>query len=74
MPTPNLNKYATKTLKNDCIIHLGGSKLCRSLCPIYSLLRIKAIAASRVQITKQAVAILISISGNDLKLIIYTQY
>ena len=28
--TPDLNKYATKTLENDCFVDLEGSKLCPS--------------------------------------------
>ena len=27
---PDLNKYASKTLENDCFVDLGGGKLCLS--------------------------------------------
>ena len=73
---PDLNKYATKTLENDCFIDLKGNKLCLSYLlavisekcsrPMYFLIKIKshALRMFRMQITKQAVAILSLISGN----------
>ena len=49
---PGLNKYATKTLENDCFVDLEGGKLCLSyllavisekcLRPMYFLIKIKS--------------------------------
>ena len=71
----DLNKYATKTLGNDCFVDLVGGKLCLS----YRLAVIsekmfasyvfpdknqKPLCMCRMQITKEAVAILPLISGS----------
>ena len=70
---PGLNKYATKTLENDCFVNLEGGKLCliillavisEKMFASYFLIKIKS-RRCRMQITKQAVAILPLISGNE---------
>ena len=33
---PDLNKYATKTLENDCFVDLEGGKLCLYLLAVIS--------------------------------------
>ena len=72
---PDLNKYATKTLENDCFVDPEGSKL--SLSYLLAVISEKMLASyvfpdknqkplrmCRMQISKQAVAILSLISGN----------
>ena len=72
----DLNKYDTKTLENDCFIHLEGGKLCLNY--LLAVISEKMLAAHvfpdknqkllrlcRMQITKQAVAILSPIFGNE---------
>ena len=72
---PDLNKYATKTLENDCFVDLEGSKLCLSY--LLAVISEKMFASyvfpdknqkplhmCRMQITKQAVAIVSLISGD----------
>ena len=72
---PDLNKYATKTLENDCVIDLEGGKLCLSFLLavisekmfasyVFPDKNQKPLRMCRMQITKQAVAILSLISGN----------
>ena len=74
----DLNKYETKTLENDCSIHLEGGKLCLSY--LLTVISEKMFAAyvfpdknqkllrlCRMQITKQVVATLLLISGNELQ-------
>ena len=71
---PDLNKYATKTLENDCFVDLEGGKLCLSY--LLAVISEKMFASYvfpdknqkplRMQITKQAVGILSLISGNGL--------
>ena len=74
----DLNIYDTKTLENDCFIHLEGGKLCLSY--LLTVISEKMFAAyvfpdknqkllrlCRMQITKQVVAILLLISGNELQ-------
>ena len=73
----DLNKYATKTLENDCFVDLEGSKLCLSyLLAVISEKMFasyvfpdknqKPLRMCRMHITKQAVAIvsLISVDVN----------
>ena len=71
----DLNKYATKTLKNDCFVHLDVGKLWLSyllsaisekcLRPMYFFIKIKIMSRmSRMQIAKQMVAITWLIFGN----------
>ena len=71
---PDLNKYATKMLENDCFVDLEGGKLCLSyLLAVISEKMFasyvfpdknqKPLRMCRLQITKQAVAILSLISG-----------
>ena len=55
---PDLTKYATKTLENDCFIDLKGNKLCLSYLltvisekfsrPMYFLIKIKSHALAFV--------------------------
>ena len=72
---PELNKYATKTLENDCFIDLEGGKLCLSYSLAVNSEKIfafylfpdksqKPFRMCRMQITKQVVAMLSLISGN----------
>ena len=73
---PDLNKYATKTLENDCfVVDLEGSKLCLSylLAVIFEKMfasyvfpdkNQKPLRMCRMQITKQAVAIVSLICGD----------
>ena len=72
---PDLNKYATKTLENDCFVDLEGSKLCLScLLAVISEKMFasyafpdknqKPLRMCRMQITEQAVAIVSLISGD----------
>ena len=71
----DFNKYATKTLENDCFVDLEDSKLCLSyLLAVISEKMFasyvfpdknqKSLRMCRMQITKQAVAILSLISGD----------
>ena len=73
---PDLNKYATKTLENDCFVDLEGSKLCLSyLLAVISEKMFasyvfpdknqKPLRMCRMQITKQAVTIVSLISGAE---------
>ena len=74
--TTDLDKYANKMFKNDCFIDLEVGKLCLSflLAVIYEKVFVSCIfpdknqkpllRMSRMQITKQAVAILSLISGH----------
>ena len=66
-------------LENDCFIDLQGDKLCLSylLAVIFEKMfasylfsdkNQKLLRMCRIQITKQAVAILLLISGNDLNM------
>ena len=72
---PDLNKYATKTLENDCFDDLEGGKLCLSYMLavisekmfasyVYPDKNQKPLRTRRMQITTQAVAILSLISGD----------
>ena len=73
---PDLDKYATKTLENDCFVDLEGGKLYLSyLLTVISEKMFasyvfpdknqKTLRKCGMQITKQAVAILSLISGNE---------
>ena len=73
---PDLIKHANKMFKNDCFVDLEGGKLCLSyLLAVISEKMFgsyvfpdknqKTLRMCRMQITKQAVAILSLISGND---------
>ena len=75
---PDLNKYATKTLENDCFVDLEGGKLClsnllaaisekmfASYAGLFPDKNQNPLSMCRMQITKQAVAILFLISGNE---------
>ena len=72
---PDLNKYATKTLENDCFVDLEGGQLCLSyLLAVISEKMFasyvfpdknqKLLRMFRMQITTQAVAIVSLISGD----------
>ena len=59
---PDLNKYATKTLENDCFVDLEGGKHASYVFPDKNQ---KPLRMCRMPIFKQAVAIfLLLISGN----------
>ena len=65
---PDLNKYATKTLENDCFVDLEGSKLCLSY--LLAVISEKMFASyvfpdkNQKPFTTQAVAIVSLISGD----------
>ena len=72
--TTDLDKFANKTFKNDCFIDLEVGKLCLSFLLavisekmfasyVFPDKNQKPLRMSRMQITKQAVAILSLISG-----------
>ena len=73
--TTDLAKYANKMFKNDCFIDLEVGKLCLSFLlavisekmfasHVFPDKNQKPLRMSRMQIAKQAVAILLLISGN----------
>ena len=63
---PDLNKYATKTLENDCFIDLESDNLCLSyLLTVISEKNQKPLRRCRMQITKQTAANLSLISGTE---------
>ena len=75
--TTDLDEYANKMFKNDCFIDLEGGKLCLSFLLavisekmfasyVFSDKNQKPLRRCRMQITKQAVAILALISGNAI--------
>ena len=76
---PDLNKYATKTMENDCFVDREGRKLCLSYllavisekmfaCYVFPDKNQKPLRMCRMQIIKQAVAILSLISGNGIRI------